>query len=153
MTSLSEKRASAYHHSLRSGNKKALDNIHLNTDELEEKLDVVISNTNHNSLKGTLDSTLIAGGVATSPTIDIGINSGIYKFQWAGTETNQNVDYVIHTSNDGVTFHPYPSAVALKINGYISIEYDCVFKFHKLIVTNTHASQGTTLALVYSGRH
>lgn len=153
MTSLSEKRASSYHQSLRSDNKNELDSIDLNTDEVEAKLDSIISNTNHNSINGSLDATLIAGGVGTSSTIDIGTNSGIYKFQWAGTESNQNVDYLIHTSNDNLTFHPYPSAVALKINGYISIEYDCVFRYHKLIVTNTHASQGTTLALVFSGRH
>ena len=153
MPSLSEKRASGYHQSLQIDNKPEIDNINLNTDELEEKLDTIISNTNHNSITGSLDSTLIAGGVVSSSTIDIGINSGVYKFQWAGVESNQNVDYVIHTSNDNITFHPYPSAVALKINGYISIEYDCVFRYHKLIVTNTHASQGTTLGLVFSGRH
>lgn len=152
MASLSEKRA-LYHQYLRGSNKNELDNIDVNTDEVEEKLDTIITNTNHNSVTGTMDATLIAGGVVNSSTIDIGINSGIYKFQWAGTESNQHVDYVIHTSNDGITFHPYPSAVALKINGYISIEYDIVFRYHKLIATNTHASQGTTLALVFSGRH
>ena len=145
MTTLSERRAAHHLHQAMGGGRF--------NDEVEPKLDAIISNTNHNSITGSLDATLIAGGIGTSSTIDIGENSGVYKFQWAGTESNQNVEYVIHTSNDNVTFHPYPSAVALKINGYISIEYDCVFRFHKLIITNTHASHGTTLGLVFSGRH
>lgn len=143
MTTLSERRAN--HHLNQSQGRF--------NDEVEPKLDSIISNTNYNSLSGTMASTIAAGGVSTSSIIDIGINSGIYKFHWTGTESNQNVKYVIHISNDNITFHPYHSAVALKINGYISIEYKCVFKYHKLTVTNTHASQATTIDLIFSGRH
>jgi len=148
MSTLTEKRRLIY-------NNKLSQNVNLsgNTDEIEPKLDLIISNTNHNSISGSMNSTLIAGGNVQSSTVDIGINSGIYKFQWSGSETNQNVDYLIETSNDGVTFHPYPSAIALKLNGYISIEYDMVFRYHRLNVKNTHGSDGTTLSLVFSGRH
>ena len=51
MTSLSQKRAAAYHHSLGgSSHNSSLGQINLNTDELETKLDSIIANTNHDTL-------------------------------------------------------------------------------------------------------
>lgn len=155
MTSLSQKRASAYHHSLGgSSQNSSLGQINLNTDELETKMDTIIANTNHDTLvNGEYNFTILATETSETPSIDIGDQSGQYMFQFAGTESSTNLDYTIWTSTDNITFYPLPSAVAVKTNGYISLEYNMMFQYHKLKIENTHASQTSSVTLVYSGRH
>ena len=154
MTSLTEKRKASYHHSIAHTANQSLSNINLNTDELETKMDIIIANTNHDTLvNGEYNFTILATESAETPSIDIGEQSGQYMFQFAGTESSTNLDYTIWTSTDNITFYPLPSAVAVKTNGYVSLEYNMMFQYHKLKIENTHASQTNTVTLVYSGRH
>tara|TARA_R110000764_G_scaffold33011_7_gene74157 strand:+ start:684 stop:1148 length:465 start_codon:yes stop_codon:yes gene_type:complete len=154
MTSLTEKRKASYHHSIAHIGNQSLNDINLNTDELETKMDIIIANTNHDTLvNGEYNFTILATESAEIPSIDIGSQSGQYMFQFAGTESSTNLDYTIWTSTDNITFYPLPSAVAVKTNGYVSLEYNMMFQYHKLKIENTHASQTNTVTLVYSGRH
>ena len=155
MSTLSEKRKFIYEarHSHNDTN-LTLENIDMNTDELEQKLDTIISNTNHNTLiNGEYNFTILAGVTVETPVINIGSQSGQYLFQFAGTESSTNLDYTIWTSTDNVTFYPLPSAVAVKINGYVALEYNMMFQYHKLLIENTHPSITSTVTVVYSGRH
>ena len=155
MSTLSEKRKFIYEarHSHNDTN-LTLENIDMNTDELEQKLDTIISNTNHNTLiNGEYNFTILAGVTVETPVINIGPQSGQYLFQFAGTESSTNLDYTIWTSTDNITFFPLPSAVAVKTNGYVALEYNIMFQYHKLKIENTHQSQTSTVTVVYSGRH
>lgn len=153
MTTLTSKRK--FHYENKHPNTSlGLSQIDLNTDELESKLDTIIANTNHDTLvNGAYNFTIIAQAVAETPVINISAESGQYMFQWAGTESSTNLDYTIWTSTDNITFYPLPSALAVKTNGYVSIEYNMMFQYHKLKITNTHASQSSSVTIVYSGRH
>ena len=106
-----------------------------------------------NHLKGSETATLVGGATFLSTSIDIGIHSGIYTFQWGGTESVNHLDYTLMVSNDNITFHPYHTAVALKIGGTISLSYDIGFRYHKLKIVNTDASLSGSIDLIYSGRH
>tara|TARA_R110001606_G_scaffold374625_1_gene532531 strand:+ start:8976 stop:9443 length:468 start_codon:yes stop_codon:yes gene_type:complete len=155
MSTLSEKRK-FYYEARHSHNETnlTLGAIDLNTDELETKLDTIIANTNHDTLvNGEFNFTLVGSATGETPAVNIGSQSGQYIFQWAGTETSTNLEYTIWTSTDNVTYYPLPSAVAVKTNGYISLQYDMVFQYHKLKIVNTHHSQSSSITLVYSGRH
>jgi len=155
MSTLSEKRK-FYYEARHSHNETnlTLGNIDLNTEGLETKLDTIIANTNHDTLvNGEYNFTLVGGGTGETPAVNIGAESGQYIFQWAGTETSTNLEYTIWTSTDNVTYYPLPSAVAVKTNGYIALQYDMVFQYHKLIIVNTSPSQSSSITLVYSGRH
>ncbi len=155
MSTLSEKRK--FHYEARHSHNETnltLGNIDMNTDDLETKLDTIIENTNHDTLvNGEYNFTITAGATSETPAVDIGSQSGQYMFQWSGTESTTNLDYTIWTSTDNITYYPMPSAVAVKINGYIAIEYNMMFQYHKLKIENTHASQSATVTVVYSGRH
>ncbi len=154
MPSLSEKRLLHYANRHNTHSNKELSDINLNTDELEAKLDTIIANTNHDTLvNGEYNFTILAGVTVETPVINIGSQSGQYIFQFAGTESTTNLDYTIWTSTDNITFYPWPSAVAVKTNGYVALEYNMMFQYHKLKIENTHASQTATVTVVYSGRH
>jgi len=154
MPTLSEKRLLHYANRHNTHSNTELSDINLNTDELEAKLDTIISNTNHDTLvNGEYNFTILAGITAETPVINIGAQSGQYIFQFAGTESTTNLDYTIWTSTDNITFYPLPSAVAVKTNGYVALEYNMMFQYHKLKIENTHASQTSTVTVVYSGRH
>jgi len=156
MTSLSEKRYIARLNKSKHEDRDTvnMENVNLNTDELETKLDTIIENTNHDTLvNGEYNFTLIGSAEGETPVIDIGNQSGQYLFQWAGTESTTNLEYTIWTSTDNITFYPLPNALAVKTNGYISMQYEMMFQYHKLKILNTHASQSASVTVVYSGRH
>ena len=141
-------------HFIHNRHEELLQKINYNTDELEAKLDAIIANTNHDTLvNGAYNFTILAQAVAETPVINISAESGQYMFQWAGNESSTNLEYTIWTSTDNITFYPLPSALAVKTNGYVAIEYNMMFQYHKLKITNTHASHSSSLTIVYSGRH
>tara|TARA_R110000787_G_scaffold92129_2_gene193951 strand:- start:367 stop:834 length:468 start_codon:yes stop_codon:yes gene_type:complete len=155
MSTLSEKRAFYYHNQHNQPNSRvALENIQLNSDEVEGFLSEIVVNTNHAAI--TTDTpfvfNFVGSGTQETSVIDITAASGIYKFHWTGTESSQQLTYVVWVSSDNITFYPFASALFLKINGFVSCEFDTVFRYHKVIVTNnTGAAQTTTL--IYAGRH
>ena len=106
-----------------------------------------------NNISGIETATVAGGATFLSTSIDIGIHSGIYTFQWGGTESVNHLDYTLMVSNDNITFHPYHTAVALKIGGTISLSYDIGFRYHKLKIVNTDAALSGSIDLIYSGRH
>ena len=154
--SLTDKRKHHYEYTRTPRTSVSLGNIEINADEVENKLDSVITNTLVVPITGNIVSVLGGGATVNSSPIDIGLTSGVYKVQWAGTESVAHLDYTLMVSSDNITYHPFHSVVALRFGvggGTISLEYNMVFRYHKLKIVNTDAAVSATVDLVYSSRH
>ena len=150
MTSLSEKRSAAYHHSLHSsGHNSNLGQINLNTDELETKMDTIISNISNNEFKG-VSSASVAGGTTNTliSAVDLGSASSPHKINIVGTTTHSNIDCILQVSNDNITYYDLPQFIITVVGTKFSGIGDTCFRYVKLNVTNNTGSP-VTVALEY----
>lgn len=150
MTSLSEKRASAYHHSLHSsGHNSNLGQLNLNTDELETKMDTIISTISNNEFKGVASASVTGGTTNTLiPTVDLGSASSPHKINIVGTTTDSNIDCILQVSNDNITYYDLPQFIITVVGTKFSGIGDTCFRYIKLNVTNNTGSP-VTVALEY----
>ena len=154
MSTLSERRKFIYEarHSHNDTN-LTLGDIDVNTDEVETKLDSLITNTNHNSFSG-YTSTSIAGS-ATNTVIsstDLGASSAPHKLQIVGTTTNTNIDNVIQVSNDNSNFYDLPSFVVSVVGTKLSGIGDICFRYFRMNTTNNTGSP-ITVVVEYSAKN
>ena len=120
---------------------------------LINKLDSLITNTNHNSFSG-YTSTSIAGS-ATNTVIsstDLGASSAPHKLQIVGTTTNTNIDNVIQVSNDNSNFYDLPSFVVSVVGTKFSGIGDICFRYFRMNTTNNTGSP-ITVVVEYSAKN
>ena len=153
MNSLTSKRNHAYRQKQNLQNLTLdIDKIETNTDEVENKLSSVITNTENLLYSGIVNFTHAASETLSTPSIDITSSSKIFNFQWIGTTDSSHLEFTIHASNNGVDFFPIPSALFLKTGSNLECSYPMPFRYHKLTVVNTHASTAST-SLQYAARN
>jgi len=142
--SLTEKRKIHYQ-------KQSAGNIDFNTNEIEPKLDSVISNTAHSVFCQNLSTQVINGGFTFNmPILDIGNSDGPFKVQIAGSETH-SLNYTLKVSHDGTTYYPYPLVIT-NLNGYISSTFDLTFRYSYLQIQNTTGTDHS-VNLILCARH
>lgn len=149
MTSLTEKRKASYHHSIAHIGNQSLSDINLNTDELETKMDTIISNISNNEFKG-LSNTNVAGGATGTliSAVDLGSGSSPHKINIVGTTTHTNIDCILQVSNDNITFYDLPHFINTVVGTKFSAIGDTCFRYVKLNGTNNTGSP-VTIALEY----
>lgn len=149
MTSLTEKRKASYHHSIAHIGNQSLSDINLNTDELETKMDTIISNISNNEFKG-LSNTSIAGGATGTliSSVDLGSASSPHKINIVGTTTHTNIDCILQVSNDNITFYDLPHFINTVVGTKFSGIGDTCFRYVKLNGTNNTGSP-VTISLEY----
>ena len=152
---------------------------HNDGDELEPKLDTLITSTNTTNTKLDLTNTNITStntkldsltqftsssisGVLTlslpilstqySPVIDIGAQSQLYTFIWLGTKDSTYLNYSIQVSSDNITYFPYTRAVFTETATSLETHYLMPFRYHKLTVFNNNASTAANTNIHYAGR-
>ena len=154
MSTLAEKRK--FHYEARHTHNEtnlSLGNIDLNTDQVEAKLDTIISNTSHNEFTG-YSSTVIGGG-ATATTItavDLGSASAPHKINIVGTTTHNNIDNIIEVSNDNVTYYELPNIVISVVGTKISAIGDICFRYFRMKTTDNTGSP-VTVVIEYNAKN
>tara|TARA_R110002153_G_scaffold184206_1_gene337394 strand:+ start:380 stop:847 length:468 start_codon:yes stop_codon:yes gene_type:complete len=147
MTSLTEKRAAAYHHSLGgTSHNSSLGQINLNTDELETKMDSVIVNTNHSEFTGTSTISISASSTANViSAVDLGSGTAPHKINIVGTTTDTNIECIFQVSNDNITYYDLPHFINTVVGTKFSGIGDICFRYFKL---NVKDNSGTTITVV-----
>ena len=147
MTSLTEKRAMAYHHSLDThATQSSLGKINLNTDELESKTDSLIVNTNHNEFTGTSTTTLAASSTANViSAVDLGSGTAPHKINIVGTTTDTNIECIFQVSNDNITYYDLPHFINTVVGTKFSGIGDICFRYFKLNVKDNSGSPVTVV--------
>ena len=146
MTSLTEKRAAAYHHLLGgSSHNSSLGQINLNTDELETKMDSIILNTNHHEYTGSSTTSIPASStVNVISAVDLGSSSAPHKINIVGTTTNTNIDCIFQVSNDNITYYDLPHFINTVVGTKFSGIGDICFRYFKL---NVKDNSGTPISV------
>ena len=146
MTSLSQKRAAAYNHSISgSSANAALGKINLNTDELETKMDTIIANTNHSEFTGVSSTSISANAtVNVVGAVDLGSGSGPHKINIVGTTTHTNIDCIFQVSNDNITYYDLPHFINTVVGTKFSGIGDICFRYFKL---NVKDNSGTPISV------
>ena len=146
MTSLSQKRAATYQHSLGgSSHNSSLGQINLNTDELETKMDSIILNTNHSEYTGSSTTSIPASSITNViSAVDLGSSSAPHKINIVGTTTNTNIDCIFQVSNDNITYYDLPHFVNTIVGTKFSGIGDICFRYFKL---NVKDNSGTPISV------
>tara|TARA_B110000037_G_scaffold222480_1_gene297532 strand:- start:247 stop:714 length:468 start_codon:yes stop_codon:yes gene_type:complete len=146
MTSLSQKRAATYQHSLGgSSHNSSLGQINLNTDELETKMDSIILNTNHHEYTGSSTTSIPASSITNViSAVDLGSSSAPHKINIVGTTTNTNIDCIFQVSNDNITYYDLPHFVNTIVGTKFSGIGDICFRYFKL---NVKDNSGTPISV------
>lgn len=152
MSSLTEKRRIHYEHQLAHNNMNVtLGDIETNTDDLEAKMDTVISNTSHNEFTGSSIGLSVAGGatVTAITAVDLGSATAPHKVNIVGTSSHNNIDVVLQVSNDNVTYYDLSNITISIIGNKISGIGDICFRYFKINVTDNTGSP-VTVSIEYS---
>lgn len=147
MTSLSTKRQIAYHSSLNSHHESA-NQINLNTDELESKMDTIISHTSNNTSSNHLTSTIVVGGTVTSSITNFSTSTDIHFCQVVGTTTNSDIDIQVLVSLDNITYYKLPQFNITTLGTLIYGSSDINFQYFKVRITNTHPTDSIDIDLI-----
>ena len=125
--------------------------IILNTDGIEPKLDQIITAVGH-TVVNISNSTVIIGGITvTFPTVDISASNGRFEFQFAGHLGHSNMTFGLEVSQNNVDFHPFPVVFTI-IGNNVSATFDMVFRYHRIKATNNTGSN-YSVNFIESGRH
>tara|TARA_R110000823_G_scaffold226032_1_gene353784 strand:- start:256 stop:723 length:468 start_codon:yes stop_codon:yes gene_type:complete len=153
MPSLSEKRLLHYANRQNAHSNTELSDINLNTDELETKLDTIISNTNHNQYSGS-STTIIAGHSTetTIPSVDLGSSSAVHKLQIVGTTTHSNIISLLEVSNDNINWFINPQFSLAIIGTTLSGIGDICFRYFRMKTTDNTGSP-ITIVVEYSAKN
>lgn len=154
MSTLSERRKFIYEaRNSHNETNLTLGDIDVNTDEVETKLDSLITNTNKNSFTG-YSSTVIAGHATetTITAIDLGASSAPHKLQIVGTTTHNNIDNVLQVSNDNITYYDLPSFVISVVGTKLSGVGDICFRYFRMKTTDNTGSP-VTVVIEYSAKN
>ena len=125
--------------------------IILNTDEIEPKLDQIITAVAHTVMDISVSTVIIAGLTTTMAPVDISGSNGIFKFQFAGTLTHSNMSFAVEVSQNNVDWHPFP-ILFTTINNNVSSTYDMVYRYHRISVSN-NTGGNHSINYIQSGRH
>lgn len=119
--------------------------------ESQKELQLIKLNTNNNIFEGSV--TLSNTGNQTIETSVINLSSSkSADFSWVGNLSHSHTDFEIHVSLDNITFYKLNSISPIITSTIFSLDYKMSFKYHKLKVVNTDASQTITTNLIYSSR-
>ena len=121
-------------------------------DDVEPKLDTLITNTVSTCFQGVLNFNLPILATQYSPVIDIGEASKMITFYWTGNQNTTYVNYQIMVSSDNITFLPFTRAVFTQTPTKVETHYQMAFRYHKLEVFNNNASTAATLSFHYAAR-
>lgn len=152
MSSLTEKRRIHYEHQLAHNNMNVtLGDIETNTDDLEAKMDTVISNTSHNEFTGSSIGSVVGAHatITVISAVDLGSGSAPHKVNVVGTTSHNNIDVVLQVSNDNVTYYDLPNISISSIGTKISGIGDICFRYFKINVTDNTGSP-VTVSIEYS---
>ena len=153
MPSLSEKRLLHYANKFNHHSDNELADINVNTDELETKLDTIISNTNHNQYSGS-STTVIAGHTTetTIASVDLGASSALHKLQIVGTTTHSNITSLVEVSNDNINWFINPQFSIAIIGTTLSGIGDICFRYFRMKTTDNTGSP-LTIVVEYSAKN
>ena len=153
MTTLTSKRK--FHYENKHPNTSlGLSQIHLNTDELETKLDTIITNTYANKYSLTYNATIAGNSTDRTTAIDFGSALDIHKIQVIGNiSIPSNIDCVFEVSEDNITYyelsHHQITVVGNKISGSIDIN----FRYCRVAITDNTGNAVTVNLLVVAKNH
>ena len=151
MSTLSEKRKFLYE--VRNSHNETnltLGDIDLNTDQLETKLDTLITNTNHNNYTGGTNTTIAGGATETTiASVDLGASSALHKLQVAGTTTHNNIDNVIQVSNDNTNWFDLTHLIVTTVGSKFSAMGNICFRYFRMR-TSDNTGSPVTVVVQYS---
>ena len=112
---------------------------------------MVNSLTSVHSFSSDHSLSIVGHGSQTTPTTDLGADSGAYKINVAGTTDVNNIDIIIEVSNDNATFYDYNESIFTISAGKISGSFDLTFRYYRLKITDNSGSTAT-VNLIESGK-
>ena len=128
MSTLSEKRKFLYE--VRNSHNETnltLGDIDLNTDQVETKLDTLI----------------------TIASVDLGASSALHKLQVEGTTTHNNIDNVIQVSNDNTNWFDLTHLTVTTVGSKFSAMGNICFRYFRMRTTDNTGSP-ITVVVEYS---
>ena len=128
-----------------------LNQIDLNTDELETLLTSIRTAVEHTVVEISNSTVIIGGVTVTFPTVDISASNGIFEFQFAGHLGHNNMTFALEVSQNNVDFHPFPVVFTI-IGNNVSATFDMVFRYHRIKATN-NTGGNYSVNFIESGRH
>jgi len=132
-------------------NKDQNSNIIVNIDEIEPKLDQLITAVGHTVIDIANTTTVAGGATHVFPEVDISPGNGIFEFELAGQLGHANMDFSLEVSQNNIDFFPFP--IIFQILGTnVSATFDMVFRYHRISVTNNTGSS-YSVNYIESGRH
>ena len=132
-------------------NKEQNSNIIVNIDDIEPKLDQIITAVGHTVIYISNVAGIAGGYTHIFPSVDITGSNGIFEFELAGTLGHSNMDFSLEVSQDNVTFFPFPTLFTI-MGTNVSATFDMVFRYHRIKCTNNTGSVHT-VTFIESGRH
>jgi len=143
MPTLSEKRTLHYASRFSDHNDFEVGAVNVNTDEVESKLDSVISNTSHSTFALSVGNTISASGSITTATTDFGLASPRVKVNYIGNCTSNSLNIIVEVSQNNVDFYPLHSFVFTQIGINFSCMGQTNFRYLRTKLTDTSGSSNT----------
>lgn len=145
MTSLSEKRYIARLNKSKHEDRDAInmENVNLNTDELETKLDSIIINTNQNEYSSSHTTVIPASGSFTTASTDFGAVTDRHKIHTLGNLTSNLVNISMELSHDNVTFYKDHAFNFTILGNSFSCLGQTNFRYFRLKVVDLSGSSNT----------
>ena len=125
--------------------------IILNIDDIEPKLDQIITAVGHTVIDISNSTVIIGGTTVTFPAVDITSSNGIFEFEMAGTLGHANMDFNLEVSQNNIDWYPFPTVFTI-MGTNVSATFDMVFRYHRIKVTN-NTGANYSVQFIESGRH
>lgn len=125
--------------------------IILNIDDIEPKLDQIITAVGHTVIDIANSTVIIGGTTVTFPAVDITSSNGIFEFEMAGTLGHANMDFNLEVSQNNIDWYPFPTVFTI-MGTSVSSTFDMVFRYHRIKVTN-NTGANYSVQFIESGRH
>lgn len=125
--------------------------IILNIDDIEPKLDQIITAVGHTVIDISNSTVIIGGTTVTFPAVDITSSNGIFEFEMAGTLGHSNMDFNLEVSQNNIDWFPFPTVFTI-MGTNVSATFDMVFRYHRIKVTN-NTGANYSVQFIESGRH
>jgi len=125
--------------------------IILNIDDIEPKLDQIITAVGHTVLEISNTAGIANGVTHTFPTVDISNLNGIFEFQIAGSLTHASANFELEVSQNNIDWYPFPTVFTI-MGTNVSATFDMVFRYHRIKVTN-NTGANYSVQFIESGRH